>query len=208
MSTLNLSASGSYGNAKQYVARITGRDSKFTFSREFIGRKSGKRGESTEATVDEPGLYMTCDVDRKGGKDETFILFDGERDEQVTLEQAMEIAKRMQAGSVDFAAEITAEKCRWYLARLESHKDKPLDETITVRYAFGRFGHGEVTTRREVVAEFQRLLAEIDGSVATPEPVPTDECLAAMQALVARFGIVAVRAACEQACILGIRPGV
>lgn len=38
-----------YSNNKQYIARITGRNSKYTFEREFIGRKSaGSRNGARE----------------------------------------------------------------------------------------------------------------------------------------------------------------
>ncbi len=59
---ITLSASADFGKTGQYVARIVGRDSKFTFNREFIGRKFGKRNETSQADVDDPGLYECCDV--------------------------------------------------------------------------------------------------------------------------------------------------
>lgn len=65
---IKLSASADYGRTGQYIARITGRNSKWTFEREFIGRKCGKRNKTTEVDVDEPGLYEVCDVTRKNGK--------------------------------------------------------------------------------------------------------------------------------------------
>ncbi len=34
--------SNCHGNDKQYLARLTGRDSKFTFRREFLRRKYGR----------------------------------------------------------------------------------------------------------------------------------------------------------------------
>jgi hypothetical protein len=101
--TISLSASARYGyGGKQYIARITGRDSKFTFSREFVGRKGGKRNESAEYTTDESGLYMTCDIDSKGRKDETFYVVERQNDalvkEAITLEDAMDLAKRLDQG--------------------------------------------------------------------------------------------------------------
>ena len=111
--------SNEYGNSKQYIARISGRDSKFTFRREFAGRKTGRRNDRTEAFVDEPGLFEICDIDKKGRKDlgyalivrrtpdcpplsETadpdFIRFDP------TTEQAVTLARRMDDG--DDLAEI------------------------------------------------------------------------------------------------------
>src|ERR1700688_2126973 len=96
---IHLSSSARYGyGGKQYIARITGRDAKFTFSREFVGQKSGKRRESASYDTDEPGLYITCDIDRKGNKCETYCLIeeiDGELVENtVTKEEAMKIDER------------------------------------------------------------------------------------------------------------------
>lgn len=78
-SQLHLSASAAYGfGGKQWIARIRGRSSGAAqFEREFIGNKNGKRGEGSSVTVDEPGLYETCDIDRKGNKDYSYVWFDG-----------------------------------------------------------------------------------------------------------------------------------
>ncbi len=98
---ITLNASADYGHTGQYVARITGRDSKFTFAREFIGRKHGKRGESSSADVDEPGLYELRDVTRKG-KIDRYRLVLAHNDELVCLksdkEDAMTIAKELDKG--------------------------------------------------------------------------------------------------------------
>jgi hypothetical protein len=100
-----------YGKSSQYIARITGRDPKFTFNREFIGRKSGKRGDTTSADVDEPGLYEITDIDRKGNKNSAYRILAlrngellelfGTRDSADGLDgkdAAMQIAKRMDGG--------------------------------------------------------------------------------------------------------------
>ncbi len=112
-STINLTASAKFGyGGKQYIARITGRDKKFTFSREFIDRKNGKRRENSEAVVDEVGLYMNCDLTSKGDKNESFAVIgylrsaDGTIPEssdslvttRISREEAMKIAKDMDAG--------------------------------------------------------------------------------------------------------------
>jgi len=67
MSTaIKLQADAAYGCKGQYIARITGRDAKYTFARTFIGRKEGKRGDATVALIDVPGLYEICDVGTRG----------------------------------------------------------------------------------------------------------------------------------------------
>lgn len=108
---ITLSAHADYGHSGQYIARITGRHSKFTFEREFIGRKGGKRNESTYADVDEPGLYVAMDVTRKG-KSERFrvlITIDGElRAVRATKEEAMKIAKLLDArASIEAIVRVT-----------------------------------------------------------------------------------------------------
>lgn len=101
--TVTFSASARFGyGGKQFVARITGRDPKFTFNREFLGRKEGKRGESTTFTVDEPGLYMTRDVDSKGRADDSYwLVWQDGTELRVWLashEDAMRLAKEIEAG--------------------------------------------------------------------------------------------------------------
>lgn len=101
---LTLKAEANYGyGGKQYIARILGRDSKFTFRREFVGTKSGKRREYASFDTDEPGLYITCDITRKGDKDETYyalVHYRGNlRRGELTKEEAMKIARGLDAGS-------------------------------------------------------------------------------------------------------------
>lgn len=69
--TIELTAtSRCYGNSGQYIARINGRDSKYTYNRAFVGRKSDR---STTAIIDEPGIFEECDIDKKGRKDMTYV---------------------------------------------------------------------------------------------------------------------------------------
>lgn len=102
--TILLRASARYGyGGKQYIARIIGRDPKYTFDRQFVGSKNGKRRESADYRTDEPGLYVTCDIDRKGAKDETYRLVESDGKDGLTesicsKEEAMKIAKLLDAG--------------------------------------------------------------------------------------------------------------
>lgn len=101
MGTVSLSASSDFGHTGQYVARLTGRNSKFTFEREFIGSKSGKRGDYSSAEVDDPGVYELRNVTRKGKVDDyrVVIEFDGELHKLVSDKpDAMEICKALDAG--------------------------------------------------------------------------------------------------------------
>jgi len=103
--TITFSATAKYGyGGKQYIARIRGRDQKFTFSREFVGTKGGKRREDAEHITDECGLYVECDIDRKGNKDETYSYVlparsgDGLVKQTIDKEDAMAVARELDAG--------------------------------------------------------------------------------------------------------------
>ncbi len=97
--TFNLQAQSDYGHTGQYVARITGRHAKFTFAREFLGRKRGKSGGVSSADVDTPGLYEECNVSRKNGKSSDFwVSVDGAGAQWVSKEMAMAIAKALDDG--------------------------------------------------------------------------------------------------------------
>lgn len=112
MTTLKFSASAAYGQRGHFIARIKGRNSKYTFEYEFIGKASGKRGEYKSADVDDPGLYIERDIDRKGGHKEAFyVVAIDPRDGKITgvpcdKSTAMRLAKALDAGSVDWAAEL------------------------------------------------------------------------------------------------------
>lgn len=60
--------SADFGNQKQHLAEITGKDPKYGLKREFIGAREGKRGNRTGANISQPGLYEIGDIDKKGRK--------------------------------------------------------------------------------------------------------------------------------------------
>lgn len=99
--TVKLYAESDFGKSGQYVARLTGRDSKFTFQREFIGTKYGKRNESTSAEVDDPGAYMVRHCGRKGNDERYFFVaeFAGEL-HKIRADKAdcMTVCKALDAG--------------------------------------------------------------------------------------------------------------
>lgn len=99
---ITLVAKADYNQKGQFIARLVGRDSRYTFSREFVGRKGGKRNETTRADVDDPGVYECCDVDRKKGKVSRFyfIVQDGDKLKELRAdkEDAMTVAKALDAG--------------------------------------------------------------------------------------------------------------
>lgn len=91
-----------YGSDKKaYVARITGRDSKFTFQREFISRGGRDRTDAT-ADVDDPGVYELRAVDKKGRVSDGYVLIvetpDGLRKFPCGKEDAMKVAREVEKG--------------------------------------------------------------------------------------------------------------
>jgi hypothetical protein len=129
-SVVSFSASAKYGyGGKQYIARITGRDPKFTFSREFIDRKEGKRRDSSSADVDDPGLYVEVDIDKHGDKDETFYIvyecpgYGLMKSGGLAKETAMPLAKLIDAGHCDWT-QIAL------MRRLEAAEAKPDSNTL------------------------------------------------------------------------------
>ena len=107
-------SSNVFGESKQYLAHITGRSAKFQFNREFVGRKTGRRNETTEYSTDEAGLYEDCDIDKKGRKDIGYwIVVNNPAGELIktrcSMEDALAIAKRLDAGeSIEDMITLTA----------------------------------------------------------------------------------------------------
>lgn len=98
---IKFTASADYGKSGQFVARITGRDSKFTFSREFVGRREGKRGETTVYETDETGIFEECSATKRGKDSEFwFAMMDGERHIALKVDKAdaMKAAKELDNG--------------------------------------------------------------------------------------------------------------
>lgn len=101
--TVEMIARADYGQSGQYVARITGRDAKFTFAREFVGRKTGKRKEYAEVVTDQVGLYEICDKTRKGKECRYRVAVPGPKDGELvlcklSLSHAMELATYLDSG--------------------------------------------------------------------------------------------------------------
>lgn len=165
MSIITLTASSDYNTAgKQFVARITGRRPKFTFEREFVGQRSGKRKDYTSADVDEPGLYETRDTTRKGTDDSYCIVWQDEDrlvKTDVDRDVAMKLAKNLPS---DWSA------CGRPLAiaELESlvqqGKEKDPEGLLTVKFYCGIYTAGDVVKRADLIAaceaEIVRLRAQ------------------------------------------------
>lgn len=110
-----LSAKGKWAyQGRQYIARIGGRDAKYTFRRDFIGEKSGQRREFTTVHVDDPGLYECCSIGRNGIRQRAFVVViehDGNmRAAIVTEQQALAIAKGLGSGKA-ISEVVTVREC-------------------------------------------------------------------------------------------------
>lgn len=161
--TLTFIASSDYDTAgKQFIARITGRDKKFTFAREFCGRRSGKRNDYTEAIVDDPGLYQIRSTTRKGNADEFRIVWvDGETFTSTIIDEsdAMTIAKSGDDDYTTLGRRAQIARHSYLIARAEQ-RDK--NETVSVTTTIGTLAPGS-HVRRDVIAarhaEIVRLTA-------------------------------------------------
>lgn len=193
MRTVTLTASARYGyGGKQYIARITGRDSKFTFAREFVGRKEGKRRESATHTTDEPGLYVTCDLDSKGRKDETYWVVERDQDGDLDkttcgLEDAMRLARLLDEGETfeQAVAEVWPPKTPEQIIRdriaahesklAESRSRNDPDGTVRMTKDTGDWKAGTEVRRGDLIAwregEVSRLRAELDALTSLPMTV-------------------------------------
>lgn len=167
---ISLTASADYGLSGQYIARITGRHPKFTFDREFIGRKGGKRNEVTEADVDDPGLYECCDIDKKHGKDSRFMLVLEVGDTLVEFkcdkEDAMIVAKALDAGRplneiasghmADPEA-IETKKGLSYLKGLAM-----TENSLVISQQAGQFTAGSTVDQATIKSEIDRLSSHLE----------------------------------------------
>jgi hypothetical protein len=103
--SIKFSAEAAYGHTGQFVALAVGPDRKYGIALEFLGHKSGKRGESTSVTVVDSGLYKTRSVDRKGNKDDTYYVIwqldDVLIQTSVSEESALKLAKDLSPANIE-----------------------------------------------------------------------------------------------------------
>lgn len=140
-----VAASYCFGKSNQYIARVTGRDESYTFQRSWLGRKTGKRHDRTEADVDSTGLYEICDISRNGTKEQSYvvIIHIGEylRKYSVSKEDAMKIGRALEAGlNFDHIVKPTEDFSSVYiLTPKEAAKGKKeADESLSVKEAFDK----------------------------------------------------------------------
>lgn len=185
MTMITLTAESDYSNAgKQFVARILGRNSKYTFDREFIGKRSGKRNDITTADVDEPGLYETRDLTRKGNDDSYCLILPqgaGLVQKWIDKEGAMKVAKEIQNGRdvtrctrylpADlelFEKFQELEKCRKKLSNWDLTQKNITDPEaeVWVGESFGPFRTDGITRARELVTWLTDRVNELEPQVA------------------------------------------
>jgi len=177
-STITLRATAKYGfGGKQYIARITGRDPKFTFAREFVGTKGGKRKEDSEYMIDEPGLYVTCDIDRKGNKDETYLIIEQDGDNlKETIcdkESAMKIAKLMDKMSFQEAVDtvfpppseedLIKQQIQNLTQKIKNSDGKDPEGIIILENNVGEWKKGQEVKRKDLVEWRQNEIKRLES---------------------------------------------
>lgn len=165
LKTVTLHAGARYGyGGKQYIARIIGRNSKYTFEREFIGKKGGKRGEDSEAMVDEPGLYETRDIDNKGNSDDTYyvVFFQDENIQQISIDKskAMDVAKNLDSIQ-NIGRELLIEK---HEKSLETNSKREPSEMMTVKWVRGPWTYGQQVQAAELVEWTKQEIYRLNNS--------------------------------------------
>lgn len=128
------------GAKKAYLARITGRDSKMGFAREFLGKD--------DVYIVDPGIYERRETDKKGRSDDSYILVldcpafpteDGDtlRTFVADKEQATKIAKAMDDGRridaiaavVDASSKVRSERT-WEFVTVKKAESRAIAQTI------------------------------------------------------------------------------
>ena len=169
------------GAKKPYIARLTGRDSKVTFAREFIG--------ATSIDVDEPGIYECRAVDKKGRADECeYVLLldcpaypdaDGEtiNEYDATKAEAMKICKALDEGRSIDAICACIDTHKWELMTKHAAESKQAAETID---AVIEACWEEIHKLPEKDAK--KVLADLRARVSPPKITPAVQALATTEA--------------------------
>ena len=195
MNTIEFSAGAKFGYAgKQFIARITGRNPKYTFEREFIGKKEDSKGKTTSVTIDEPGLYQTRDVDSKGRSDDTcYIVWrDGDKlvkdilDEEAAMaaangsltEEALNTIGRNLLNTIGRNLNIS-----WHEKELAAEESKDLEEIVDVDFPFASLEKRQKVSRRTLLEARRSELARLKGEA----PTGGDALIAEREKLLARL---------------------
>lgn len=159
---------------QQYVAAITGRDKRYTFSRTFIG----SRATSTTEAVVGPGLYEVRCVEqskkvRNGGEaivsDRYVVVWmDGIDVASVEIEQAraLESAHEIETGArQDWRAIGASTQIARYEMRIAEAADRADDQVVNLKSQIGSLAPGS-TTRGAIRAAQRAEIARLRGEVA------------------------------------------
>ncbi len=173
---------------KQFVARITGRHPKWTFDREFIGTKTGKRKDGTTAKVDDPGLYQERNIDNKGRATNRYYavwsLGGKELDyAPISEDEAMGLAKDLDSGRASTVVAQFAEAK--YAKILRGSRAKDPNEEINVTGYLAGMEHGK-HLRSETINAREAALRKMRG-----EPDPAEEAAEGAAGAAEKAAIVA-----------------
>jgi hypothetical protein len=176
--SVEFSATSDYNTAgKQFIGRVTGPHSKWGTELEFVGRKSGKRGDITTVTVIDPGLYKRRNTTRKGTVDNYLLIWDLSGRlirTEISEADALRLARDLTPAAIGALGRLVEaadlEEC---LSAAEG-KD-PAEKINLATYLAEELGlPAGYVSRGEVVAARRRLLDDVRG-VRTPElPIEID----------------------------------
>lgn len=169
-SAVTFVAGSDFGFSGQYVARITGRDSKYTFTRQWVGSKTGKRDERTEAMVDEAGLYEVRNVTKKSKEDSFFFVCAVADGEVVKIrtdrEDAMKVAKEIGSGrGFSDIVHPSQEDGQWVYEILTKKEAQAQAVTNVVEQAYLLLAVLDRAARKAALATLKKRLT--DGTTAT-----------------------------------------
>lgn len=167
--TIELEAGSDFNTAgKQYIARIVGRNSKFTFEREFIGRRSGKRNDITTAIIDTPGIYEVRDTDRKGTYNTYYIIAEIENKltrTWIEVKDAMELAKNPYRTDKEWSAQAIRFRIKDLEEGKTQYSNENPDKKIKLTKNIGQLDKGTEVSAAQIVAEYNRLIQKLQSSL-------------------------------------------
>ena len=172
---IKLTAVAAYGRSGHYVAQLTGREhGAKTFKRSWVSRRSGS---NAVADVDDVGVYEVCDIDKRGGKTQSYCLIVRINDELHKIPtdrtEALKITKEMDAGRT--LMEIVSpwlgckelREAEEALAEWQKFRDRYADAASVItcflphelggKARYTRVERGDATLLAEVDSELERL---------------------------------------------------
>jgi hypothetical protein len=174
-----LTATSDYETAgKQHIGRVTGPSPKWGTAIDFVGTRSGKRGDYTKVTVVDPGLYRIRNTTRKGNHDSYYLIWS--LDERTLVkteiyeEDALRLAKDLTPASISATGrrvEIAdTEQLICDAAALDPEEIVNVERQVAAELGIQP---GEVA-RRDLVAARRAFVDRMRGVVTPERPIELD----------------------------------